>query len=159
MRMEPPVSVPSAANAIPVATATADPPDEPPGIRVVSHGFRHGPKCGFSVVTPEGDLMHVGLADDQSAGRLESCDNRWHRDFGTWSLKKSDPDVVRMPAVSNRSFTAIGTLSKGSAGSACGCRLALHRSRVLPAAIVSCFHASEFGTHRDERVQHGIESV
>jgi len=32
----PPVSLPIAANAIPVTTATADPPDEPPGMRVSS---------------------------------------------------------------------------------------------------------------------------
>ena len=36
MRMLPPVSLPIAANAIPVTTATADPPDEPPGMRVSS---------------------------------------------------------------------------------------------------------------------------
>jgi hypothetical protein len=38
-RIEPPVSVPVAAGARPAATATALPPDDPPGMREVSHGF------------------------------------------------------------------------------------------------------------------------
>jgi hypothetical protein len=47
MRMEPPVSDPSAAGASPAATATAEPLLEPPATRcvVVSHGF-HGAPIG-----------------------------------------------------------------------------------------------------------------
>jgi hypothetical protein len=43
-RIEPPVSVAVAAGASRAATATADPPEEPPGTRVVSQGLRTGPK-------------------------------------------------------------------------------------------------------------------
>ena len=45
MRTEPPVSVPSAAGAIPAATATADPEDEPPATRCTarSAGFQGAP--------------------------------------------------------------------------------------------------------------------
>jgi hypothetical protein len=42
-RIEPPVSDPRAIGANPAATATAEPPDEPPGTRETSHGFRDGP--------------------------------------------------------------------------------------------------------------------
>ncbi len=38
---------------MPVATATAEPPEEPPGVRLSSHGFRQDPKCGFADVTPK----------------------------------------------------------------------------------------------------------
>ena len=41
--IEPPVSEPSAHGARPAATAAADPPEEPPGTRSGSHGFRVGP--------------------------------------------------------------------------------------------------------------------
>ncbi|MCY1221347.1 hypothetical protein D9M72_334000 [compost metagenome] len=51
-RIEPPVSVPVAAGARPAATAAAEPPDEPPGTRLVSHGLRTGPKCEFSLDEP-----------------------------------------------------------------------------------------------------------
>src|SRR5262249_62142180 len=50
--IEPPVSDPSAAMAMPVATATADPPDDPPGTRLKSHGFITGPYAEFSVDEP-----------------------------------------------------------------------------------------------------------
>ena len=42
-RMEPPVSVPMASGASYAATAAAEPPPEPPGMRPRSHGLRVGP--------------------------------------------------------------------------------------------------------------------
>src|SRR5207244_4611439 len=51
-RIDPPVSEPSAANASPAATTAADPPLDPPGIRVVSHGFNVGVTLEFSVDEP-----------------------------------------------------------------------------------------------------------
>src|SRR3989344_1852406 len=51
-RIEPPVSDPRAAIAICAATAAAEPPDEPPGTRLVSWGFFVGPKAEFSVEPP-----------------------------------------------------------------------------------------------------------
>ena len=49
MRIEPPPSLPWAAGARPAATAAAAPPLDPPGVRVVSHGLRHGPFSSDSV--------------------------------------------------------------------------------------------------------------
>ncbi len=39
MRMEPPPSLAPATGTMPAATAAAEPPDEPPGVRVGSHGL------------------------------------------------------------------------------------------------------------------------
>src|SRR6478752_4204617 len=50
MRIEPPPSLAPAAGTIPAATAAPDPPDEPPGVRVTSHGFRAGPHSTDSVM-------------------------------------------------------------------------------------------------------------
>src|SRR5688500_4996619 len=50
--IEPPVSEPSAHGARPAATAAAEPPDEPPGTRSGSQGFRVGPYAEFSVDEP-----------------------------------------------------------------------------------------------------------
>src|SRR2546422_6689036 len=46
-RTEPPVSVPMATGAMPEATATPEPLDEPPGVRCTerSHGFHGVPRC------------------------------------------------------------------------------------------------------------------
>ena len=51
-RIDPPVSEPRASGVMPAATATADPPLDPPGIRSVAHGLRDGPKAEFSVDDP-----------------------------------------------------------------------------------------------------------
>ena len=51
-RIDPPVSEPRARGAKPAATAAADPPDEPPGTRVVSCGLRVAPKAEVSVEEP-----------------------------------------------------------------------------------------------------------
>jgi hypothetical protein len=50
--IDPPVSEPSAHGARPAATAAAEPPPEPPGTRVGSHGFFVGPYAEFSVDEP-----------------------------------------------------------------------------------------------------------
>ena len=49
MRIEPPPSEPCASASTPDATAAAAPPDEPPGVRAVSHGFRQAPFRSDSV--------------------------------------------------------------------------------------------------------------
>ena len=50
MRIDPPPS-PSAATATkPAATAAAEPPLDPPGVRFGSHGFRQGPNNSGSVI-------------------------------------------------------------------------------------------------------------
>jgi hypothetical protein len=43
MRIDPAVSVPMVAAAIPAATAAPEPPEEPPAMRSRSHGLRQGP--------------------------------------------------------------------------------------------------------------------
>ena len=50
--MEPPVSEPSASGTIRAATAAADPPLDPPGVRSRAHGFLVGPNAEFSVDDP-----------------------------------------------------------------------------------------------------------
>ncbi len=51
-RTEPPVSVPSASGASQAATAAAEPPLEPPGMRSRSQGLRVTWKALFSVDEP-----------------------------------------------------------------------------------------------------------
>ncbi len=46
------MSEPRASGTNPAATAAADPPDEPPGTRPRSRGFRVGPTAEFSVDEP-----------------------------------------------------------------------------------------------------------
>src|SRR5262249_58158165 len=51
MRMDPPPSLPCAAGTMPLATAAADPPEDPPAERPGSQGLRAAGKLRASVVT------------------------------------------------------------------------------------------------------------
>src|SRR5689334_12987532 len=50
MRIDPPPSLAPAHGTTPAATAAADPPDEPPGVRSGFHGLRAGPHATGSVM-------------------------------------------------------------------------------------------------------------
>ena len=52
MRIEPPVSEPKATSASPLATATADPLDEPPGTRAGSSGLTGVPNAALIPLIP-----------------------------------------------------------------------------------------------------------
>jgi hypothetical protein len=60
-RIEPPVSVPSAARHDRAATAAAEPPDDPPGTRVPSQGLRVVPSAEFSVDDPIANSSQLSL--------------------------------------------------------------------------------------------------
>ena len=61
-RTEPPVSEPSAAGTTPAATSAADPPEEPPGTRSGSSGWRTRPKAECSVDEPIANSSRLALA-------------------------------------------------------------------------------------------------
>jgi hypothetical protein len=52
-RSEPPRSVPWAMGHMPVASAAADPPLEPPALRARFHGLRVAPNTSFTVLGPK----------------------------------------------------------------------------------------------------------
>ncbi len=52
LRSEPPMSLPCASQAMPVASATAAPPDEPAAERAVFHGLRVKPNTSLKVLAP-----------------------------------------------------------------------------------------------------------
>src|SRR3954452_22805245 len=59
--MDPPVSVPIASGAWNAATAAAEPPPEPPGIRSRSQGLRVGPNAECSVEEPMANSSRLVL--------------------------------------------------------------------------------------------------
>src|SRR2546421_108254 len=115
MRIEPPESVPRAASTSPVASAAAEPPDDPPAIRPGATGFGTVPKCGFSDVTPYANSCRFVLPTFayplDSARRTDSAVVD-----GTCSANTAEPYVVVSPAVSSRSLTASRMPAGGSAG-------------------------------------------
>src|SRR5439155_7348275 len=106
-RTDPPVSVPSAHTASPAATAAADPPEDPPGTRPRSHGFRTGPKAEFSFEDPMANSSQLVLP-------IRTAPASWSRTHGvqsyggTYGSRIFDPAVLRMPFVASTSLRATG---------------------------------------------------
>src|SRR5262249_17202254 len=105
--IEPPVSEPSAHGAMPEDTAAAEPPPDPPGTRVGSHGFLLGPNAEFSVDEPIANSSVFVLPSScrpaalQRAATVES-------NTGTYPSRIFDPAVVWTPFVEITSLSAIG---------------------------------------------------
>ena len=59
--MDPPVSEPNAATAVPCATAAAEPPLDPPGTRSSATGLRTGPNAEFSLDDPMANSSQLAL--------------------------------------------------------------------------------------------------
>ena len=96
-RMEPPVSVPMASGASYAASAAAEPPPDPPGIRSVSHGLWVGPKAEFSVEEPIANSSMLVLPRmTMSAARSRSVTVAEYGGIQSWEFR--EPQVVGAPA-------------------------------------------------------------
>ena len=74
-RIEPPVSVPRASGASQAATAAAEPPLEPPGMRSRSHGIARRLVGAVLGRRAHGELVHVRLADQDRVGLRSRVDD------------------------------------------------------------------------------------
>ncbi len=105
-RMDARVSVPSDTRPIPVATAIAEPPLDPPGMRVGSCGLR---ACGL--VTPSANSC-VLVLPRITAPAARQRSTAAASTSGTW-WKASDPQRVGMPPTWITSFTLTGMPCSG----------------------------------------------
>lgn len=113
MRMEPPPSLAPAAGTIPAATAAADPPELPPGVRAGSHGLRVGPPSAGSVTAR---APNSGVAVRPNTTSPASVQRRTTVDVSGRGRSASgrEPDAVGTPAMCwARSFTRNGTPANG----------------------------------------------
>src|SRR5215467_1840146 len=104
--MEPPVSDPSASGANPAATAAADPPLDPPGVRSSDQGFRVGPKAEFSVEDPMANSSQLVLPTT-TAPAVSSRATTVASYGGTKVSRMRDDAVVRTPRVQRLSLSAM----------------------------------------------------
>src|SRR5580704_1772113 len=114
-RIDPPVSVPSDATANPAATAAADPPLDPPGMRSVASGFSTGPYAEFSFELPIANSSQFVLPKI-TAPAFSSRATAVASYGGTYFSRIFEPQVVVTPRVLNTSFTATGTPARGGNG-------------------------------------------
>src|SRR4029079_7541430 len=100
-------SVPCARGSIPVATATAEPPDEPAGDRAGFHGLRVAPNKSLTVLAPVANSGVFVFASTMAPAVLRRRTTS-ASSVGKLSLNSGDPYVVRTPAVSTISLIPIG---------------------------------------------------
>src|SRR3954468_475370 len=112
-RTEPPVSEPRATGTMRAATATAEPPDEPPGTRAGSHGLRAGPNAECSVEEPIANSSRFVLPTmlhPPRRSRATAVASNGERNLP----RIREAHVVGMSVVTMLSFTATGIPSPAS---------------------------------------------
>lgn len=105
------VSVPTAATAIPAATAGADPLLDAPGTRSGSHGLRVGPIAGWSDEPVANSVILCLPTMTAPAARSRRTTAAFRR--GARSARIVEPAVVRNAAVSMTSLSPMGTPRSG----------------------------------------------
>ena len=119
MRIEPPPSPPCASGTIPDATAAADPPLDPPGLRVTSHGLCVGPYASGSLVgnNPNSGVFVLPTITKPAALELREEVAVVGGDVAE-RLQEAVAAVVRLAGHrAVESFTTIGTPRNGPFGS------------------------------------------
>ena len=107
IRTEPPVSVPRATSASPVATATAEPLDEPPGSRPGSSGFGGVPSQEFTPLADQHSSVRLVLPTIRAPVRRAAATTGASRSAGpACSAIAWQPAVVGRPSMSMQSLTA-----------------------------------------------------
>ena len=97
---------------MPAATATADPPLDPPGMRSGAQGLRVGPNAEFSVDEPIANSSQLVLPT-MTAPAASSRATTVASYGGTNVSSMRDEAVVRTPRVQRLSFSATGTPTSG----------------------------------------------
>lgn len=95
--IDPPPSLACAIGTMPAATAAADPPLDPPGVRVRPQGLHVGPNSSGSVLGNNPNSGVLVLATTIRPARLKR-ETSSVSDGATKSFKTRDPPVRRTPA-------------------------------------------------------------
>ena len=116
MRIEPAPSAPIAAGTMPAATAAAEPPLDPPGVRSTSHGLRVTPQVTDSVNghRPSSGIVVLPTTTAPAARSRRTTS----ASSAARSVNAAVPRLVTSPARSISSLTATGTPSSGASSPA-----------------------------------------
>ncbi len=111
IRIDPPPSEPVAHGTMPAATAAAEPPEEPPGVRAESQGLRVTPLAALAVhgkiISSGTFVIPIGIAP---AARRRRTTSPSAASAGGY---ERDPRVTDWPATGMSSLIAIGTPASG----------------------------------------------
>ena len=110
MRIEPPVSVPSAKSQTPAATSAAEPLLEPPDVRLASSGLNVMPYAGLTLPAAYSRRFVLQRSSAPAVRRRATTARRAPAGGGTPTV---DAFVVTTPRTSMLSLTATGTPCSG----------------------------------------------
>src|SRR5215218_10998967 len=113
MRMEPTRSDPYSRNVIPADSAAAAPPEEPPGVRAVSHGLLVTPYSSLAVCPKSASMKATLVFPTIIAPARSSRRTTVASESATKSLKAGLPQVVCSLATLKLSLIVIGTPCSG----------------------------------------------
>src|SRR6516225_8773404 len=126
LRQEPPMSVPCASQAMPVASATAAPPEEPAADLEVSHGLSVAPNTSLKVCALAGRFLHQGSG--VSPGAVEAED----RQCVDLRIDLADPLFQRVEQIERRDLAALEPVDDCASGFP-------HQSLVSQCRLSICF--------------------
>ncbi len=129
-RIDPLVSDASASGTRSAATAAAEPPDEPPAIRVRSCGLCVGPSWAFSVTKPYANSSMLVAPTRIAPQRSSAATASLSLAAGGSPAVTFAPARVTTPATSNKFFAAKGTPARGP-----GSRPAATAASIAPARV------------------------
>ena len=153
MRIEPPVSEPIAAHAAPVATETAPPEVEPPGMRGSASskavaGLAGVPKCGL-MPTPEKANSDMFVRPISAApARRKRATAGQSAAAGGFVASTVEPAAVTSPRTSNRSFTLIARPASVATGAPASCRASIARATSAAASNEVLMKVYRFASDR-----------
>src|SRR5262245_43096482 len=106
-RIEPPVSVPVAADMKRAATAAAEPPDDPPGTQSPFHGLRTGPYqlVSFDEPIANSSMLVLPIVTQPAAASRATTVASYG---ATKLLRIFEPQLVCTPCVQKMSLCAMG---------------------------------------------------
>ena len=112
IRTEPPVSVPGARSTSPAASATAEPDDEPPGMRASSCGLRTGGRPGVWPIIPHASWCIASLPTIVAPASRCAPDARAHRRCSA-RAGTARPSRGPVPATEKQSLNATSRPVRG----------------------------------------------
>ena len=117
MRTDPAPSVPTLSGPSPAATAAAVPPDEPPGVRLGSHGLRVMPVSSelVSPLHPNSGVVVLPMSTAPASRRRAVAGASTSHGWSGSTVRL--PRRVGQPRVRMRSLIDVGTPSSGPTGS------------------------------------------
>ena len=137
MRTDPAPSVPTLSGPRPAATAAAVPPEDPPGVRVGSHGLRVMP-VSSELVSPLQPNSGVVVLPIRTAPASRSRAVAGASTSQAWSGSTVRlPRRVGQPRVRMRSLIEVGTPSSGPTGSPCRQRTSLAAAEAMASSAAT----------------------